>query len=78
MYYLKNSLNNSLRFNIILHRLLLVNSRYSSETDNFMTSKPCNRCRGNCALWEVAPEMELLRENHEQYMKNFVIKLIYI
>ena len=27
------------------------------------------------ALREVAPEMELLRESHQQYMKNFVIKL---
>ena len=30
------------------------------------------------ALREVAPEMELFLENHGQYMKNFVIKLIYI
>ena len=27
------------------------------------------------ALREVAPEMELLWENHQQYMKNFVMKL---
>ena len=30
------------------------------------------------ALREVAPEMELFLENHGQYIKNFVIKLIYI
>ena len=30
------------------------------------------------AFWEVAPEMELFLENHVQYMKHFVIKLIYI
>ena len=30
------------------------------------------------ALREVAPEMELFLENHRQYTKNFVIKLIYI
>ena len=29
------------------------------------------------AFREVAPEMELLQKNHEQYMKNFAIKLIY-
>ena len=29
------------------------------------------------ALREVAPEMELILENHGQYIKNFVIKLIY-
>ena len=30
------------------------------------------------ALREVAPEMELFLENHGQYMKTFVIELIYI
>ena len=30
------------------------------------------------ALREVAPEMELFRENHGQYIKNFVIKSIHI
>ena len=30
------------------------------------------------ALREVAPEMELFLENHGQYIKIFVIKLIYI
>ena len=30
------------------------------------------------ALREVAPEMELFLENHGQYIKKFVIKLIYI
>ena len=30
------------------------------------------------ALREVAPEMELFLENHGQYVKNFVIKLIFI
>ena len=30
------------------------------------------------ALREIAPEMELFLENHGQYIKNFVIKLIYI
>ena len=30
------------------------------------------------ALGEVAPEMELFLENHGQYVKNFVIKLIFI
>ena len=30
------------------------------------------------ALREVAPEMELFLENHGQYIKNFVITLIYI
>ena len=29
------------------------------------------------ALREVAPEMELFLKNHWQYMKNFVIELIY-
>ena len=38
-------------------------------------------CLKNCflrALREVAPEMELFMENHGQYIKNFVIKLIYL
>ena len=30
------------------------------------------------ALREVAPEMELFLENHGQYVKKFVIKLIFI
>ena len=30
------------------------------------------------ALREVTPEMELFLENHGQYIKHFVIKLIYI
>ena len=30
------------------------------------------------ALREVAPEIELFLENHGHYMKNFVIKLIFI
>ena len=30
------------------------------------------------ALREVAPEIEIFLENHGQYVKNFVIKLIYI
>ena len=45
----------------------IVNSRTAAHKDSFLR-----------VLREVAPEMELFLENHGQYIKILVIKLIYI
>ena len=52
--------------------------KFENIDNTIYKNKPNTKDSFLKALREVAPEMELFLENHGKYIKNFVIKLIYI